>query len=92
MALSIRPTMMFGVPISGRHPNSLGVVLQSSCVFYLLGDIVGKPGRDIVCAAVERLVAAHNLDLVIANAENAAFFNLASTTSGYISEAWPTWR
>jgi metallophosphoesterase (TIGR00282 family) len=37
-----------------------------------IGDVVGKPGRDIVCAAVEHLVAAHQLDLVIANAENAA--------------------
>ncbi len=37
-----------------------------------IGDIVGKPGRDIVCRAVQGLVAKHNLDLVIANAENAA--------------------
>jgi metallophosphoesterase (TIGR00282 family) len=37
-----------------------------------IGDIVGKPGRDIVCRAVGGLVATHNLDLVIANAENAA--------------------
>jgi metallophosphoesterase (TIGR00282 family) len=37
-----------------------------------IGDIVGKPGRDIVSRAVAGLVAKHNLDLVIANAENAA--------------------
>ncbi len=37
-----------------------------------IGDIVGKPGRDIVCRAVGPLVARHRLDLVIANAENAA--------------------
>lgn len=37
-----------------------------------IGDIVGKPGREIVCRAVAGLVAAHNLDLVVANAENAA--------------------
>jgi 2',3'-cyclic-nucleotide 2'-phosphodiesterase len=37
-----------------------------------IGDIVGKPGRDIVCRAVEHLVSAEKLDLVIANAENAA--------------------
>src|SRR5262245_19625186 len=37
-----------------------------------IGDIVGKPGRDIVCRALESLVAAHKLDLVVANAENAA--------------------
>src|SRR6476659_534272 len=40
--------------------------------FLFIGDIVGKPGRDIVCRAVKGLVAKHNLDLVIANAENAA--------------------
>ena len=37
-----------------------------------IGDIVGKPGRDIVCSAIQGLVGAHKLDLVIANAENAA--------------------
>ncbi|HEX3601236.1 MAG TPA: TIGR00282 family metallophosphoesterase [Lacipirellulaceae bacterium] len=37
-----------------------------------IGDIVGKPGRDIVCATVNGLKAELNLDLVIANAENAA--------------------
>jgi metallophosphoesterase (TIGR00282 family) len=37
-----------------------------------IGDIVGKPGRDIVCRAVAGLKIQHRLDLVIANAENAA--------------------
>ena len=37
-----------------------------------IGDIVGKPGRDMVCRAVAGLVARHDLDLVVANAENAA--------------------
>jgi metallophosphoesterase (TIGR00282 family) len=37
-----------------------------------IGDIVGRPGRDVVCAAVEKLKAEQRLDLVIANAENAA--------------------
>jgi metallophosphoesterase (TIGR00282 family) len=37
-----------------------------------IGDIVGKPGRDIVCRAVAGLVAQRKLDLVVANAENAA--------------------
>ena len=37
-----------------------------------IGDIVGRPGRDIVCRAVPVLVAERKLDLVIANAENAA--------------------
>lgn len=37
-----------------------------------IGDIVGKPGRRMVARAVPRLVAAHGIDVVIANAENAA--------------------
>lgn len=37
-----------------------------------IGDIVGKPGRDIAIRAVPGLVARHQLDLVVANAENAA--------------------
>jgi metallophosphoesterase (TIGR00282 family) len=37
-----------------------------------IGDIVGKPGRDIVAAAVKGLKAKYDLALVIANAENAA--------------------
>lgn len=38
----------------------------------LIGDIVGKPGRRIVTQSVSRLKQDHGLDLVIANAENAA--------------------
>ncbi len=37
-----------------------------------IGDIVGKPGRDIVVRATRGLVKKHRLDLVVANAENAA--------------------
>jgi metallophosphoesterase (TIGR00282 family) len=37
-----------------------------------IGDIVGKPGRDIVSRTVKHLLAAHHLDLIVANAENAA--------------------
>ena len=38
----------------------------------LIGDIVGKPGRNIVTQAVRRLRIEEQLDLVVANAENAA--------------------
>jgi metallophosphoesterase (TIGR00282 family) len=38
----------------------------------LIGDIVGKPGRQIVVAALPGLIAHEHLDLVIANGENAA--------------------
>jgi 2',3'-cyclic-nucleotide 2'-phosphodiesterase len=37
-----------------------------------IGDVVGKPGRDMVCRAVPGLVIRESLDLVLANAENAA--------------------
>ncbi len=38
----------------------------------LIGDIVGKPGRHICTQALRGLRAEENLDLVVANAENAA--------------------
>ena len=38
----------------------------------LIGDIVGKPGRKIVCRCVNGLREKHKLDFIIANAENAA--------------------
>jgi metallophosphoesterase (TIGR00282 family) len=38
----------------------------------LIGDIVGKPGRQIVSRAVRGLRIQEDLDLVVANAENAA--------------------
>jgi metallophosphoesterase (TIGR00282 family) len=38
----------------------------------LIGDIVGKPGRDIVRKAVPKLIDREQLDLVIANGENSA--------------------
>jgi metallophosphoesterase (TIGR00282 family) len=37
-----------------------------------IGDIVGRPGRELVRRAVPALVAHHHIDLVIANVENAA--------------------
>ncbi|MCC7083592.1 MAG: YmdB family metallophosphoesterase [Pirellulales bacterium] len=38
----------------------------------LIGDIVGKPGRQIACRALGPLIEREGLDFVIANAENAA--------------------
>lgn len=38
----------------------------------LIGDIVGKPGRQIVVRALPGLIARESLDFVIANGENAA--------------------
>jgi metallophosphoesterase (TIGR00282 family) len=37
-----------------------------------IGDIVGRPGRDIVAERLPRLRTEHGLDFVIANGENAA--------------------
>jgi metallophosphoesterase (TIGR00282 family) len=37
-----------------------------------IGDIVGKPGRELVRKGLRALVDAHDIDLVIANVENAA--------------------
>src|SRR5260221_5169872 len=37
-----------------------------------LGDIIGKPGRDVVAAELRGLRERLKLDLVIANGENAA--------------------
>jgi metallophosphoesterase (TIGR00282 family) len=53
-----------------------------------IGDIFGKPGRDIVQKALRTLVEAHGIDLVVANVENsAAGFgvtgDIADTILGY---------
>ncbi len=37
-----------------------------------IGDIVGRPGRDLVLRGLKSLVRAHSLDCVIANVENSA--------------------
>jgi metallophosphoesterase (TIGR00282 family) len=37
-----------------------------------IGDIVGKPGRDLVRQGLQPIVESHQIDFVIANAENAA--------------------
>jgi metallophosphoesterase (TIGR00282 family) len=37
-----------------------------------IGDIVGRPGRDLVRAGLPALIDLHRTDIVIANAENAA--------------------
>jgi metallophosphoesterase (TIGR00282 family) len=37
-----------------------------------IGDIVGKPGRDAIASLVPKLIEEHDLELVIANAENSA--------------------
>ena len=55
-----------------RPARLAGPTRTASVRFLFIGDIVGKPGREIVCAAVNGLKLKYDLDLVIANAENAA--------------------
>jgi metallophosphoesterase (TIGR00282 family) len=40
-----------------------------------IGDIVGRPGRDIIAEKLKKLRSDHNLDFVIANGENSAAGN-----------------
>jgi metallophosphoesterase (TIGR00282 family) len=51
-----------------NHPSSIIIAVR----LLLIGDIVGKPGRQIVIRALRGLRAEEHLDLVVANAENAA--------------------
>jgi len=44
--------------------------LQMRILF--IGDIVGRPGRQLVRTGLSALVSRHEIDLVVANAENAA--------------------
>ena len=37
-----------------------------------IGDVVGKPGRQIIQQALPGLIAERGIDLVVCNAENAA--------------------
>lgn len=60
-----------------------------------IGDIFGKPGREIVRRAVRPLVEQHDIDFVIANVENAAAGfgitgDIAETILGYGVDAMTT--
>ena len=53
-----------------------------------VGDIVGRPGRDILAAALPRLTRRHGIDFVIANAENSAGgFGVTRETGDAIASA-----
>ena len=62
----------------GAHPhfrrasNGVGRATPSVIRLLFIGDIVGRPGRDLVRRGVAALRDYHQIDLVIANAENAA--------------------
>jgi metallophosphoesterase (TIGR00282 family) len=40
--------------------------------FLLIGDVVGRPGRELIRKGLRALIEVHGIDFVIANAENAA--------------------
>src|SRR5678815_201761 len=44
--------------------------LRSHVIVLFMGDVVGKPGVLAVRTLLPRLIARHEVDLVIANAEN----------------------
>src|SRR5881628_2132162 len=46
--------------------------MASSLKVLCLGDIVGRPGRQVLCGKLAPLVRQRQVDLVIANAENIA--------------------
>lgn len=60
-AFEIKLCLSVGVSHGGR-------VLK----LFFIGDIVGRPGRDIIADRLPRLRTEHGIDFVIANAENAA--------------------
>ncbi len=39
---------------------------------FFIGDIFGRPGRDLVRVGLDGLIAHHDVDFVVANGENAA--------------------
>ena len=49
---------------------------------FFIGDIVGKPGRELVRRGLRALVAHHDIHLVIANVENAAAYGVHVMTGG----------
>jgi len=51
----------------GHQPSAIDMIR-----LLFIGDIVGRPGRDLVRQGLRGLVDYHQIDFVIANAENAA--------------------
>jgi len=62
--------------------------MPSSMSILVIGDVIGKPGRQAVSKLLPGLRRQYGLDLVIANAENAAGgFGLTSATAGELFDA-----
>jgi len=60
------------VPVRGSDPVFAYIWAVSELRLLFLGDIVGKPGRELVRKGLASLIEHYNVDLVVANAENAA--------------------
>ena len=56
----------------GKHTRPAYIWAVSEIRLLFLGDIVGKPGRELVRKGLPSLIEHYSVDLVIANAENAA--------------------
>jgi metallophosphoesterase (TIGR00282 family) len=53
----------------------------------LIGDIIGRPGREAVAALLPELIAEHDIDFTIANGENAAAgLGITEKTAGFLFE------
>ena len=59
-----------GRPI--RCPHRVGIRLCSVVKLLFIGDIVARPGRELVKRHLKALAATLSADVVIANGENAA--------------------
>lgn len=63
-------------PLQGKQPdNPLAAARKQDdleTTLLCIGDVVGRPGRNVISQALPRLVKEHAIDCVIANVENAA--------------------
>lgn len=62
------PPPTLAPPPAGARPQGKEVSVR----MLLIGDVVGKPGRQIIVQSLRGLVLRERLDLVVVNAENAA--------------------
>jgi 2',3'-cyclic-nucleotide 2'-phosphodiesterase len=60
------------VPVRGSDPVFAYILGVSELRLLFLGDIVGKPGRELIRKGLPSLIEHYSVDLVVANAENAA--------------------
>jgi len=61
-----------GLRSLGKSQSTPYIWAVSELRMLFLGDIVGRPGRELVRTGLPSLIEHYNVDLVVANAENAA--------------------